>query len=217
MGMTFWLKKWQKQDVPFNQKEVNPVLPKYIDRLNIKPGDTVLVPLCGKSIDMLWLADQGFKVFGIELSPIACHDFFIENHLQVTITEDKSFIHYQHEGIEILCGDFFALSNADCPTIKAVYDRASLIALPPKIQLKYAEIMAKLLAKDVHMLTITIETDSEVQGPPYPVSKASMNSLFDSNFSILELSREPEVKISPHLEAIGYHDMTDVVYILTRN
>lgn len=49
--------------------------------LDLAQGSRVFVPLCGKSLDMIWLAQQGHEVIGVELSPVAVEDFFRENGL----------------------------------------------------------------------------------------------------------------------------------------
>ena len=36
----------------------------------------VFVPLCGKAVDMLWLAACGHRVYGVDLSGVAARDFF---------------------------------------------------------------------------------------------------------------------------------------------
>ena len=65
----------------------------------------VLVPLCGKTRDLLWLADQGCNVIGVEFCTKACTDFFVENKIDyeqvdsVFIAKDKK--------LKIYCGDFF--------------------------------------------------------------------------------------------------------------
>ena len=40
---------------------------------------SVFVPLCGKSLDMVWLLEQGFSVTGCEISELAVQQFFTEN------------------------------------------------------------------------------------------------------------------------------------------
>ena len=36
--------------------------------LGLAKGAAVLVPLCGKSLDLVWLAEQGHAVIGVELA-----------------------------------------------------------------------------------------------------------------------------------------------------
>ncbi|WP_261863761.1 hypothetical protein [Psychrobacter sp. JCM 18900] len=55
---------------------VNPLLIEYFNRLNLTAGSRIFVPLCGKSIDMVWLATQGYDVVGVELVETAVQEFF---------------------------------------------------------------------------------------------------------------------------------------------
>ena len=77
-----WLKCWRDQRTGFNQKTVNQLLTRFWPSLDLVQGSRVFVPLCGKSLDMIWLAKQGHEVIGVELSPIAVWAFFRENHLK---------------------------------------------------------------------------------------------------------------------------------------
>ena len=49
------------------------------------------------------------------------------------------------ENIELLVGDFFALTAADLAGVAGVYDRAALVALPPKMREDYVRLLAELL------------------------------------------------------------------------
>ena len=71
MKSDFWLEKWQANDIAFHEPEGNEALPTLWPRLGVSPTSTVFVPLCGKSVDLLWLARQGHRVIGVELSPLA--------------------------------------------------------------------------------------------------------------------------------------------------
>ncbi|NNG13294.1 MAG: thiopurine S-methyltransferase, partial [Halobacteria archaeon] len=79
MNPDFWHERWQANQIGFHQDEINPYLVRYWPELEIGMAGRVLVPLCGKTRDMIWLRDQGFSVVGIEVSPIAVEAFFAEN------------------------------------------------------------------------------------------------------------------------------------------
>ena len=49
------------------------------------------MPLCGKSLDLLWLAAQGHRVLGVEISPLAVDAFFAEQDLTPTVTDEPPF------------------------------------------------------------------------------------------------------------------------------
>ena len=101
------------------------------------PG-RVLVPLCGKSADLAWLAEQGYSVTGVDLSEIAARAFFTENSLQARVTEEPPFRVFSGERIVVYVGDFFDLNVERFGVFDLVYDRAALIALSDKVRPQYA-------------------------------------------------------------------------------
>ena len=132
MEPQYWHQRWTEGRTGWHREEFNPHLEAHWPRLNVPPQARVFVPLCGKSRDLLWLAGEGHRVVGVELSEIAARAFFAEAGLSPQVTElGGGFTRYAVDEIEILCGDFFGLTPERLGGIEAVYDRASLIALPP--------------------------------------------------------------------------------------
>ncbi len=76
---------WQLKDygsenqIGFHLSEFNELLLAHIEKFKLKKDSTIFVPLCGKSIDLIYLAKLGCRVIGIELSEIAVNAFFMEN------------------------------------------------------------------------------------------------------------------------------------------
>ncbi|NIQ11249.1 MAG: thiopurine S-methyltransferase, partial [Gammaproteobacteria bacterium] len=68
MDEKFWLERWENDEIGFHKEEPHHYLIRFIDRLQIRTGETFFVPLCGKSHDLVWLHDRGLDVVGIELS-----------------------------------------------------------------------------------------------------------------------------------------------------
>jgi thiopurine S-methyltransferase len=89
MDPTFWHERWQKKETAFHQGAVNDLLQRYWAQLGLSVGSTVFVPLCGKSVDMVWLAEQGHRVIGAELSQIAIDDFFAERGLTPAVVHAR--------------------------------------------------------------------------------------------------------------------------------
>lgn len=153
-----WLQQW-RDNAPraFHQLLVNPLLPIFWPQLNLAPCQRVLVPLCGKSLDMLWLAERGHEVIGIELSPVAVAAFFKENQLKVKKQRVGKFIRWRAGSISIWCGDFFALTTQHLGFIDAVFDRAALTALPPTLHGPYLAQLMRLTRAEAPILLFTIE------------------------------------------------------------
>ncbi len=139
MKNSYWLDRWEQENIGFHQNDINPYLVQYWQELRLATGSDVFVPLCGKSRDMLWLREQGHPVLGVELSGIAVQAFFRENNITPHHQIIREKLDYSEaNGISILCGDFFDLNKDDLANMRAAYDRASLVALPPKIRKRYA-------------------------------------------------------------------------------
>ena len=131
MDPSFWHDRWENQDIGFHQADIHALLPAYWPRLELASDAPVFVPLCGKSLDMVWLAQQGHRVIGAELSQRAIDDFFAERGLAPTTRASGSFTVKSAGPYELWCGDFFDLPREAVAGVAGVYDRAALIALPP--------------------------------------------------------------------------------------
>src|SRR5690606_16820123 len=107
MDTDFWLERWREGRTHFHQDRVIPLLPKYWPTLELPKDARVLVPLCGKSLDMVWIAEQGHQVLGVELSQLAIEQFMAEHKLQPKVKTTALGTHYAAGNIEIICGDIF--------------------------------------------------------------------------------------------------------------
>jgi thiopurine S-methyltransferase len=214
---SFWHERWKKNQIGFHQSEVNSLLEDHWPRLGIEADETVFVPLCGKSLDMQWLRSRGHPVIGIEFSPIAVEGFFDEAGL-VPHREDKSaFTRYSANAIDLFCGDLFELTKAELSKVRGVYDRGSLIALPPDLRVRYAKQLAKTLPERVSILLITIEYDaSTMDGPPHSVPASEVEELFGESFRVEVLSSSDKLPAPPYFRERGLEEYRDIVLRLDR-
>jgi thiopurine S-methyltransferase len=179
MQPEFWHKRWASNQIGFHLPEVNPHLQRFWPALSLEESARVLVPLCGKSLDLLWLAHQGHEVLGIELSEKAVEDFFNEHQFDPDVSEQGPFKVYRAGSIELWCGDFFELTAGDVADCSGLYDRAALIALPPAMREQYAAHLIRILPKDSLGLLITLDYDqAQMDGPPFAVLDDEVKRLF---------------------------------------
>ena len=185
MQPEFWHKRWASNQIGFHLPEVNPYLQRFWPALSLEEGARVLVPLCGKSLDLLWLAHQGHEVLGIELSEKAVEDFFSEHQFDPDVSEQGPFKVYRAGSIELWCGDFFELTAGDVADCSGLYDRAALIALPPAMREQYAAHLIRILPKDSLGLLITLDYDqAQMAGPPFAVLDDEVQRLFGAVWSL---------------------------------
>lgn len=216
MHHDYWHKRWQDNNTKFNQQNPHPLLTKHFHTLNLAPKRRILVPLCGKSIDMVWLAAQGHHVIGVELSDIACEAFFNENNLPFNKSSIDTFTVYESEQYTLFAGDFFKLTKIVLGKIDAVYDRAATIALPDEMRAQYAQAFTNLLDPQTQMLLITfVYAQSTMQGPPFCVDDKNVQQLYGKHFSIEWIDQQPLVAIPPHLANKGLQQAEELVFQLT--
>ena len=198
MNPDFWLDKWNRAEIGFHMPGTHPLLARYWPVLNRGSGSRVLVPLCGKSVDMLHLLRQGCQVTGIELSPLAIRQFFDEHDLKPVTEALGALSVYQTEGLRLMQGDFFAIAPEDVADVDAVYDRAALIALPPQMQSRYAGHLMALAGQWAPILLITLDYPSaEMQGPPFPVPPGRIQELFGDHYHIELLEQQDALADNP--------------------
>lgn len=217
MDADFWLQKWQEGQIGFHRHDVMPLLQKHWPSLQLPPDSRVLVPLCGKSLDMHWLAAQGHRVLGVELSPLAVTQFFEEAGLDPERTTSPYGEHFSAGPIEIILGDAFGLDPALLADVAGVYDRAALIALPPDLRLRYRDTVYAALPAGCQGLLITLEYPQEEKaGPPFSVAQAEVESLFAAPWRHTLLERRDILDQEPRFREEGLSALETAVYRLRR-
>lgn len=180
MKKEFWLERWQKGLTGFHSDDVNHYLEKWIEHAQLKKGSTIFVPLCGKSVDLLWLASLQFKVIGVELSPLAIEQLINEYDLKTEVRDMDSFSVYSMRNLHIICGDYFELTAKHLGKVDFVYDRAALIALPHEMRQKYIAHMQTLIPNSVSTLLIALDYPQEqMSGPPFAVSEDEVREYYN--------------------------------------
>ena len=127
MHSDFWLERWRTHQLGWHRDEVNPALVRHWPSVGLDPASKVLVPLCGKTRDMAWLADAGHEVLGCELSDIAAREFFSESNLVPDSRREGRFVRHRGGSVTILEGDVFDLDRSTLADIGGVYDRGALV------------------------------------------------------------------------------------------
>ena len=219
MDPEFWHQRWQNAEIGFHEPRPLPLLCKHWPALQLKPGTRVFVPLCGKSLDMVWLAEQGHDVLGVELSPLAVAAFFAERGLLPETFESRygthSVAHWQGRRVELICGDAFTLDAEALRGCDAFYDRAALIALPPALRERYVAWLDGALPADSRGLLITLEYDQrEMAGPPFSVNEDEVRRGFAPRREITLLERRDLLDDEPGFAARGLHALHTAVYRL---
>ncbi|HOV18708.1 thiopurine S-methyltransferase [Ottowia sp.] len=217
MEHDFWLQRWREGQTGFHQARVLPLLQKHWPALGVAPGGRVFVPLAGKSLDMLWLAEQGHRVLGVELSPLAVEQFFAEHHLTPAVHASRYGTHHVAGPIELICGDAFGLDEAVLADCVGVYDRAALIALPPELRARYAGELQARLPAGCRGLLLTLEyPQQQMPGPPFSVAESEVVQRYAPAWQVQRLECRDILAQEPHFAARGLTALSTVVFRLER-
>ena len=169
-----WLDRWSDGRIGWHEKEGNAALMQHWP--NLPGGSRILVPLCGKTPDLAWLARNGCDVTGVELSSIACKTFFDEQQLayEKVISDSLDCYVATELPLRIFCGDYFEF-RAD--PFDALFDRGSLVAFPAEDRPAYVRHTQSLINADAFQLLLTLEYEqSAADGPPWSVTTAEVHS-----------------------------------------
>lgn len=217
MEPEFWHQRWREGRIGFHQDRVTPLLERYWPAVGAAPGSRVLGPLCGKTLDMPWLAAQGHRVLGVEFSRMAVEQFFDEQALVPRIHQSPSGTHFAAGAIEIVCGDAFALDDELLSGCSAVYDRAALIALPEALRDRYAASVYGRLPPGCRGLLVTLEyPQHEKAGPPFSADEAEVRRLYARDWAIESLERRDILASQPGFAAEGVTALHTAAWRLTR-
>lgn len=208
----FWHSKWASNQIGFHLEDVNPLLPACWHHANPKREDKVLVPLCGKSEDLVWLATKHDSVEGVELSQIAVRSFFAEHFYTPTVTPINGMHElYQFDELSIYTGDFFTapVSQADI-----VYDRAALVALPQDMREEYVARLKQLLNPGGRILLVTLNyPQEEMAGPPFSVPLEEIQQLF-AGYKVTCLNVDQADEHHPKIAKKGLSCFSEEVYLI---
>jgi len=199
-----WLERWQEGRIGWHETDGNRSLKRYWRG----DGLRVLVPLCGKSVDMLWLAEQGNQVTGVEVSDIAAREFFSDNKLRCERSADGTRYAGTDLPVTIVCVDYLAFDETD---FDAHYDRGALVALPADRRARYAAHTTARLRENPVQFVITLEYDqARADGPPYSVTPEEVLSYWPTLSRVA--AYDDIANAPPKFRDAGLAEMTEVVW-----
>lgn len=215
MDTEFWIESWNQNKIGFHQRDFNNYLINFWRQLNISTDSLVFVPLCGKSLDLIWLKQQGHSVNGIELSQLAVQAFFDENNLDYILSQQINLPLWESERLSIWQGDFFNLTRNQLNAVEGVFDRASLVALPLMLRQRYAQHLKNILPYKAQILLVTFEYDqSKRPGPPFSVTQSEIEDLYGDRYEINILFQQDVINNYPQFRDQGLTLINEKIYLL---
>ena len=215
MEKQFWEEKWQAQELGFHLPFVHPILKRNLAAFDLPAGATVFLPLCGKTLDIGWLLEQGLSVVGVELSELAVRQLFESLNVSPEVSPWGEGRVWRHGALTVFQGDFFALTEDALSDVAMVYDRAALVALPAAMRERYAAHLVRV-TKRAPQLLITFEYDQQhMEGPPFAVPAEEVASLYGGSHTVDCLSRKDVIDNQPAFRERGLDRFEEIAWRLT--
>ncbi|XP_065062749.1 probable thiopurine S-methyltransferase [Rhopilema esculentum] len=224
LSLDRWKNSWKDGRAPWHEGSVNSTLEKFFHLVEgDKKGLRILFPLCGKSFDMKWTADQGHVVVGVEGSDIGAKEFFKEHNIEykmdaINMAPRGALIFSSlDEKIRIFVCDMFDFrSTVAGGEFDGVFDRGALVAINPKDRPRYAELMGRLVAPGGKILAECLEYDPSLYGgPPHHVPEHHIKEIYGQNFNVEQV--EKVVGTKPSFKSRFNLDHVHVCsYVMTR-
>lgn len=218
MHTDYWEARWASGDTPWQLDKVNPLLQRFLPDLQLPLGSRILVPLCGQTVDLLWLRDQGYQVIGIELSRQSIEGFLQHHELQAETDNFDRSIRYAVPGLDLLCADIFALRAEDIGPVDLVWDRAALVALPAEMRAHYVRRLLALTPARPPVLCWTLEYDQQqMEGPPFAVWPDELEALMGEDVTMTTLLHRDILARSPAFAAAGLKALHERLWLARWN
>jgi SAM-dependent methyltransferase len=178
MPQPSWNERYASGDLPWDTGAPDPLLVEFFERGAVAQGRALEVG-CGTGTNALWLAERGFEVLGVDLSPLA-----------IDSARTKA------EGRNLRCrfaaADFFAMESTEGP-FDFVYDRGCFHVFDePAERARFAAHVAAMLAPAGQWLSLLGSTE----GPPRDTGPPRRSA------------RDIAEAIEPVLELVSLHGTT---------
>lgn len=215
MEQAFWHERWQSDQPGFHLPFVHPILTRFLSVYDLPDGAGIFLPLCGKTLDIGWLLEQGYRVVGAELSERAVGQLFGELGVEPQVDAWRGGRCFRHGALTVFQGDIFALAPAEVGAVDLVYDRAALVAMPAPMRKSYvAQVLT--LSDDAPQLLISFEYDPrEMDGPPFPVLPDELERLYVGTHELTELSRKDVIAHQHSFRKAGVTRFEEVAWRLS--
>ena len=217
-GLPEWEERWNEGRTGFHRSDVNDKLLRHASALMVGEPSRVLVPLCGKSVDLLWFESQGLSVVGVELVSKAIASFFEESGREVRQHDVEGAVAHTSGEITVFESDFLSLSSRQVGAVDVMYDRAALVAVTPDVRARYVAQQLELLRPGGRLLLVTYDLPVEpTKGPPFRVPIDTVAELYRnaSSVELLEtIDNTPETE--PRLADRGVPWSQEGVFLIQR-
>ena len=169
-----WQDHYDSNDLGWDLGQVAPPFVELWEKGKLPWGE-VLVPGCGRGHEVIFLAENGFEVTGIDFSEGAVT--YLGNALKKRNLKGR-----------VLHQDFFSLDDTHDGVYNLVIEQTFFCAISPRQRQDYVLKVSRMLKPGGMLVGLFYHTDKQ-GGPPYNTTREDIETHFSENFEIQELDK----------------------------
>jgi len=167
-----WQSLYEANDMRWDLGEVAPPFIKLWDAGKLPVGK-VLIPGCGRGHEVMFLAEKGFDVTGVDFA-VGATSYLVKTLKERNLTG------------RVLHQDFFALDDLHTEFYDLVLEQTFFCAIPPIQRPEYCKTVARILKPGGKLIGLFYNTGEE-GGPPHNTTLEDIETIFSKTFTIQEL------------------------------
>jgi SAM-dependent methyltransferase len=167
-----WQGLYEANDMRWDLGEVAPPFIKLWEAGKLPVGK-VLIPGCGRGHEVMFLAENGFDVTGVDFAEGAT------SYLEKTLMERNLNGRVVHQ-------DFFKLDETHTGVYDLVLEQTFFCAINPSLRSDYCNTVARILKPGGKLIGLFYNTGEE-GGPPHNTTREDVEKVFSESFAIHKL------------------------------
>ncbi len=169
-----WQKHYDDNDLAWDLGEVSPPFIRLWEDKVLQPG-TLIIPGCGQGHEVVYFAERGFQVTGIDFTPGAMK-------LLRRSLENKNL------NADVLHQDFFDLDETHNRAYDALLEQTFFCAIHPDQRADYVATVSRILKPGGLLAGLFYQTGEE-GGPPFNTTREDVRNHFAGEFDIERLEK----------------------------
>jgi methyl halide transferase len=170
-----WQRHYDENDMGWDLGQVAPPFVRLWEEGQLPMGK-VLIPGCGRGHEVLFLAENGFEVTGVDYSDGA-------------VTYLRNALKERNLKGQILQQDFFSLNSSHDELYDLIIEQTFFCAISPQYRQDYVSNVSRILKPGGILVGLFYHTDKE-GGPPYNTTREDLETHFSEKFKIIKLEKE---------------------------
>lgn len=211
----FWQQHWSDGQTAFHLDDIHPDLQVFLPVLSLELGDTVFVPLCGRTLDIGYLLNVGYNVIAIEMVEYAVQQLFNQLSIVPEVSGWKQGKCYRADHLTVYVGNYFDLSSDECAEVSAIYDRAALAAMPYKLQQRYCQHLGDITVYAKQLVIASAFDQTKMQGPPFTITPQHIQQYYGQHYTIELLNEIETIKEEMDFQKQQLDSFIRRTYLLT--